>query len=238
MVKVLRGGLIIIIIIMVAFSILILFYGCKEYTQINILAENEYILLPFYAEKAYGKLNIKNTIINLSYVENTADFIRLLNLSKYNVIIIDNVTYNFIRKVDNSWIKVCTVGEKKPAVYKLIKNKQFSDGYFYALNTPLYRNFAGRNTIFLDSFSDLIKKNNIYFKTPLPGFQVIRKIGRISYLLCIRKNSEAAEKENLKNILLLWEDGVTYMYDPLAIKYILYKNRMKERTDITFGNCM
>ncbi|WP_456426251.1 hypothetical protein [Desulfurobacterium sp.] len=233
MVKVLKGGLVIIVALF-----LILLYSCKEYTEINILAENEYILLPFYVEKAYGKLNTKNTIINLNYGENTADFIKLLNLSKYNVMIIDNVTYNFIRKVDNSWIKVCTVGGKKPAVYKLIKNKQFFDGYFYALNTPLYRNFAGKNTVFLDSFNELIKKNNIYFKTPLPGFQVIQKIGKVSYLLCVRKNSKAARKENLKRILLLWEDGITYIYDPFAIKYILHKYGIKHRTDIAFRNCI
>ncbi|WP_456395547.1 hypothetical protein [Desulfurobacterium sp.] len=216
----------------------LLFSGCKEYTEINILSENKYILLPFYAEKIYGKLNTRNTVISLNYSENSAEFIKLLNLSKYNTIIVDNVTFNFIKTIDNSWIKICSVGEKSPAIFKMVKNNSPLPKLFFALNTPLYRHFAGSNTVYIDSFQDLIKNRGIYFENRLKSYKTIRKIGRIKYFLCVRKGSSAAKPENLKKILLLWEDGITYIFDPVAIKYIMTTYNIKQRKDIDFLNCI
>ncbi|WP_457570015.1 hypothetical protein [Desulfurobacterium sp.] len=233
-----KKGLAVIAAFLTLAAIFLLFSGCKEYTEINILAENKYILLPFYAEKAYGKLNIKNSVITLNYSQNSAEFIKLLNLSKYNVIIVDNVTYNFIKTIDSSWIKICSVGKKSPAIFKMTKINSPLPNLFYALNTPLYRYFADGNTVYIDSFQDLLKKRGIYFKEPLQSYKIIKTKGKVKYFLCIRKGSPAAKLKNLKKILLLWEDGITYIFDPAAIKYIMAKYNIKQRKDIDFLNCI
>ncbi|OMH40679.1 hypothetical protein [Desulfurobacterium indicum] len=233
-----KKGLAVIAGFLILTATFLLFSGCKEYTEINILAENKYILLPFYAEKAYGKLNIKNSIITLNYSKNSAEFIKLLNLSKYNVIIVDNITYDFIKAIDNSWIKICSVGKKSPAIFKMTKTNSPAPNLFYALNTPLYRYFADNNTVYIDSFRELLKKHGIYFKEPLKSYKIIENIGKVKYLLCIRKGSPAAKLKNLKKILLLWQDGTTYIFDPAAIKYIMVKYNIKQRKDINFLNCI
>ncbi|WP_457567623.1 hypothetical protein [Desulfurobacterium sp.] len=230
-----RKGLAIIAAFLITVAFFLLLSGCKEYSEINILAENKYILLPFYAEKAYGKLHIKNSIITLNHSRNSAEFIKLLNLSKYNIIIVDNVTYDFIQTIDNSWIKICSVGEKEPAVFKMVKRKT---NIFYALNTPLYRHFTDDKTIYVDSFRELIKKNGIYFKEPVSSYTIIGSRGRIKYLLCVRKGSPAARTAIIKKILLMWEDGTTYIFDPAAVRYIMAKYNIKQRKDIDFLNCL
>ncbi|SNR72443.1 hypothetical protein [Desulfurobacterium atlanticum] len=221
------------------FILLLTLSGCKKNEEINILSDEKYLLLPFYIEKTYGKLQIENTPINLFSTSNSANFIKLLNLSKYNVIITDNITFDFIKSNDHSWIKICEIAVKKPAVYKLVRNKteKFNDKT-YALNTPLYRKFADKNTIFIDTTDELFTKNKIYFKKIKKGFIPVEKIGRVKYYLCVRENSVAFKSKNLKNLLILYKDGLIYTKDPAVVKYVTQTSNIKTLKEIDFINCI
>ena len=221
------------------FILLLTLSGCRKNEEINILSDEKYLLLPFYIEKTYGKLQTKDVKINLFSVSNSADFIKLLNLTKYNVIITDNITFGFLKSTDNSWIKICEVAVKKPAIYKLLrKDITIPPTKTYALNTPIYRDLTGKDTIFIDSIDNLFTKNKIYFKKIVKPYKPIKGIGKVKYYLCVRKNSIAFKKENLKNILMLYKEGFIYINDPAVVKYVTTVNKIEPLKEIDFINCI
>ncbi len=217
------------------FLFLILLSGCQKRQDINILSYEKYLLLPFYIEENYGKLTLKDGAIKLTYVKNSAGFIRFLNLSKYNVVIIDSFTFDFLRRMDDSWVKVCEIAEKTPAIYKLQKGE--GSGRFYALNTPVYRNLIKEDVLFVGSFDNLKDKKRIYFKDLLPKFTKLKGIGKLNFYLCVRKNSPAIENENLKTLLSILQEGIVYTNDPVVVRYVSSIKHIESSGIFKFKNC-
>ncbi len=215
---------------------LTIIYGCSN-KDIYILSEDEYLLLPIKVSEFSGFNDKVNLKVQTEYA-NDEKFLRLLNISRFNAIIVDNYTFNFLKVHDPSWIKVCTVAVKKPAIFLL--KKAYSDGKLYIINLPVYKELMkqkGLSYISTESSSSLFNKDFIAYTKPIRGFKIVGSFGSMEFYLCVKSDLLTNHSKAVSNLVKSWEEGVTYLKDEDVFEYLLDRTRIKRDATIKFRSC-
>ncbi|WP_163329226.1 hypothetical protein GFV12_07355 [Desulfurobacterium thermolithotrophum] len=104
------------------FSIFII-CGCNSNDDITLITNDKYLLIPLKATNFCGYFQKNKIEIQMDSVGSEKILVRFINFSKYNSIITDEKTTNYILSNSKSWIKLCMVAVEKVSNTPKIKTK-------------------------------------------------------------------------------------------------------------------
>jgi len=213
--------------------LLTLLFSCGN-DRIEILSESSYLVLPLRVSEFTGLLDRERLNVRVEPARDEGTFFRLLNISRFNGIIVDSYSLNFIEKHDSDWVRVCSVATKKPAIIIMERG----EGELYAPDLPIYRQILkGIPYRTVERVEDLLKMKRIAYSEPLKGYRVERGMGRVDFYLCVRKSFLSGNPKAVSKLLKAWEEGVTYLKDRAVFEYILERTGLREEKSIRFRSC-
>jgi len=92
--------------------LLLLLSGCHSGERLYVIAQGKELLLPIKASQFFGYFQKRELEVKTDYVEKPEELIRLLNFSKYTVVITDRETARKVENLSRKWKKICRVAVK------------------------------------------------------------------------------------------------------------------------------
>ena len=205
--------------------------------KVYLLSEDEYLLLPIKVSEFTGFLDKVGIKVQAEHAKDEI-FLKLLNISGFNAIIVDNFTFTYLKRLDPSWVKLCTVAVKEPAIFLLTRNSPVNK--LYTINLPIYKEILRRNRIDFMSvkeFNKLIEKNYIAYLKPIKGFRIVKALSSAEFFLCVKLNLLSNHPGVVSSLMKSWEEGLTYIKDEAVFEYFLDRTGIRQDKTIKFRSC-
>ncbi|WP_456341866.1 hypothetical protein [Thermovibrio sp.] len=98
--------------------------GCHTGERIYVISSDKEVLLPIKASQFFGYFSKRKIEVRTDSTKDTEELIRLLNFSKYTVVITDRKTGKKVENLSRKWKEICTVAIKRRKI-KPIKRERF-----------------------------------------------------------------------------------------------------------------